>query len=351
MRLDSSGNLGLGTSSPIVTLQVGNGSGLKQALISGGGYDLALGASGGPIFGFSSQTISTVFNIASVPLGIGTNASQPLIFGTGAAERMRLDASGNLGIGVTPSAWGTAAGWRVIDVQGGSFFSNGTLNVGMGMNWYNNGTHYIYKTTGPALGYEQAFDGTHRWNTAPSGTAGNAFSFTQAMTLNANGNLALQGGNTSANGVGITFPATQNASSNANTLDDYERGSWTPALAGSSTPGTFPLTASSGKYTKIGNMVTLYCAITVGTPSGSPSGNLEITGLPFGCAAGTSANGAAQIGGVGQSTVQGVSFSTRGASNVLYVTYIDGSNLAQVIQAGSVATSAIIDFCISYPTT
>ena len=150
--------------------------------------------------------------------------------------------------------------------------------------------------------------------------------------------------------TGINFPATQSASSNANTLDDYEEGTWTPALRGSGTAGTFNLGTAVGKYTKIGNMVTLYCAITVTSVSGSPTGDLQITGIPFAVATGTSGNGAAQTQYVGFTQNATVSFSTRGSISVLYLCAVNGSQQAVVCQANAVGGSAIVDFCISYPT-
>ena len=80
---------------------------------------------------------------------------------------------------------------------------------------------------------------------------------------------------------GITFPATQVASSDPNTLDDYEEGSWVPTL----NSGTF--SAASCRYTKIGNMVTIFFDVTVGTGGGD-----RITNLPFAAAStSTVANG------------------------------------------------------------
>jgi len=93
----------------------------------------------------------------------------------------------------------------------------------------------------------------------------------------------------SSSGVGITFPATQSASSDANTLDDYEEGTFTPTLTfgGASTgiTGNF-----SGKYTKIGNVV--YYAVSIGlTSKGSATGDAGIGGLPFTSASGFFPNG------------------------------------------------------------
>ena len=91
--------------------------------------------------------------------------------------------------------------------------------------------------------------------------------------------LALQGA-TSQSGTGITFPATQSASSNANTLDDYEEGTWTPTLtfAGGTTGITY--SQRSGTYTKIGRLVHVRFAITLSN-KGSSTGAAQLTGLPF----------------------------------------------------------------------
>jgi hypothetical protein len=72
----------------------------------------------------------------------------------------------------------------------------------------------------------------------------------------------------------IKFPASQNASADANTLDDYEEGSWTPSLGGSAT-----YTSRGGRYTKIGNMVTIWGFVAVNAiGTGSTT---TITGAPF----------------------------------------------------------------------
>lgn len=78
----------------------------------------------------------------------------------------------------------------------------------------------------------------------------------------------------------IQFPAVQVPSSNANTLDDYEEGTWTPTLqfGGASTGITY--STQTGTYIKIGRSVTLQARITL-TSKGSATGNATIVGAPF----------------------------------------------------------------------
>jgi hypothetical protein len=111
----------------------------------------------------------------------------------------------NLGLGVTPSAWGTLS---VIQVKNASI--GGVTNEAhySGNCYYQSGWKYI--SNGYAARYSQndVAGGAHAWFTAASGTAGNAITFTQAMTLDASGNLNI--GNTSINSnfrLNLTSPS------------------------------------------------------------------------------------------------------------------------------------------------
>ena len=135
--------------------------------------------------------------------GLFLPAANTVGLATGSTERLRIDSSGNLGLGVTPSAWGTA--YRTALQVGSAACFAGVSGVGasdyfaVGGNFYLDsgaGYKYIRSTTANRL---EASAGEFRWYNAPSGTAGNAISFTQAMTLDASGNL----------GVGTTSPSVR----------------------------------------------------------------------------------------------------------------------------------------------
>jgi hypothetical protein len=94
----------------------------------------------------------------------------------------------------------------------------------------------------------------------------------------------------STSGAGISFPATQSASSDANTLDDYEKGTFTATLRiGGTSNGT-----TTGAYTKIGRVVTYDINFYNGSYTKSGTGALTITGMPF-----TSASSNYYMGQVG----------------------------------------------------
>jgi hypothetical protein len=102
---------------------------------------------------------------------------------------------------------------------------------------------------------------------------------TTVSTINAYG-IGL-GTGVPSSGIGITFPATQSASADANTLDDYEEGTFTPALPSGSTGVAY--SQQIGKYTKIGNVVYIHIAINLTAVSSVPGGGGSniVEGLPF----------------------------------------------------------------------
>jgi len=126
-----------------------------------------------------------------------------------------------------------------------------------------------------------------------------ATSGTQAMLANASQGVqfanAIGVGATTptTSGVGITFPATQSASTNVNTLDDYEEGTWTPSAGSESGVLTATYGVRTGKYVKIGRWV--WCGFDIQLASRTVTGSLAfLYGLPFAVA-----NNGDLSGGVG----------------------------------------------------
>jgi hypothetical protein len=255
MRITAGGDVGIGTSSPNATLQLNASS--------------------------AALRITGVTNTSGILLGVREDGQEVQLlnsangafrFGTNNTERMRIDSSGNLMVGTTSSVG------RLTVSQGTKATTAAVTNIA-GFN----------TTDASSLGLfvRQKLDATaaNRWTGLMSFDNGVGAAPLVLQDLGSNVLIGTTANNT-AGGVlqisnGITFPATQNASSDANTLDDYEEGTWTPVLTRTGSAPTISYQFREGKYTKIGNMVTCWITVNSITVSAAGSGTNTITGLPF----------------------------------------------------------------------
>jgi hypothetical protein len=187
MRLDSSGNLGIGNTSPSsffstsTKLVVGSG-------VGNNGMTIYSGAGVGDI-SFADGTSDPSYYAGLIRYNHTTDS---FAFYTNSTAKLNLDSPGNMGLGVTPSAWDSARAFQFGPYGGSLAGSTGQSGIYLNSNVYYGSGSWRYATTGTATQYKQNENtayGGHSWLTAPSGTAGDAISFTQAMTLDASGNL------------------------------------------------------------------------------------------------------------------------------------------------------------------
>ncbi len=174
-RIDSSGNLLVGTTTARNRLTVqGNvfstptlGTASGQAFFGeAAGYGMMLGTSGYGYGWIQQQRVdgsATAYDLLLQPVG------------------------GNVGIGVTPSAQLASYKSFQFGIGGNLIGRSDNSGIELSSNSYrNSGGNYIYLNTATAASYRQ-YSGGHEWHNAPSGTAGTAITFTQAMTLDASG--------------------------------------------------------------------------------------------------------------------------------------------------------------------
>jgi hypothetical protein len=128
---------------------------------------------------------------------------------TASTNAVTVDASQNVGIGVTPSAWFTGTSWKALQIStGGAAFTGNESTARIFFNAFVDSTgNSKYTNTGAATQYAQSA-GQHIFYTAPSGTAGNAITFTERARIDSNGNFGV-GRNPNGYGrIAISFSAT-----------------------------------------------------------------------------------------------------------------------------------------------
>jgi len=135
MRITSTGNVGIGTTSPAYYMDIGSSSGTVDLANAA----LRIRRSGVATNWSRFDNVNGVLNINQYDATTPIIRFQTSTDGSTFTERMRLDASGNLGLGVTPSAWG--ASFKALQVSTASLWSSGGSNALIGANYYHDGTN------------------------------------------------------------------------------------------------------------------------------------------------------------------------------------------------------------------
>ena len=204
--LGVAGSVGIGTSSPSAKLEVIGSGRFGNATTAG---QISLNAVTGAGTQVNWNTNGTTLFALGTNVGSGDATNWSLYDYANSLTAFTVQ-KGNLGLGVTPSA--SYSNSKNIQFQYATLNSdqqNGHANLTC--NAYESGnTIWSYVTSNPATRYQQTIGGVHAWYNAGTGTAGNTISFTQAMTLDASGNLVL--GTTSTGYALDVYRATSTAS-------------------------------------------------------------------------------------------------------------------------------------------
>jgi hypothetical protein len=253
MRLLSTGYFGINTTAPNFYAHISTGLTTSITQPTAGSYGL-----------YIQQNTSGSVGGIYIQDGASNSGNSIFVADNNGAARFVIDPDGNVIVG------------------GGA--ENGQFTVRNASANKATGGFLATNTSGPNFGVDILSYATAANTTALIRGYSGTGSPSQVFNLNGSGNISQFGGQ-------ITFPATQSASANANTLDDYEEGTWTPFISGDSGASGQTYSVQQGKYTKIGNQVTCWFEMTLTAKGTLTGGTVGIVNNPFTPAVYTSADG------------------------------------------------------------
>ena len=258
LRIDSSGNVGIGTSS------VGGSATARQVTISGSASSQLTLAGGGSFY----TNVGTNGTLGYLEV----TGAKDLALYTGASEAMRIDSSGNVLVGKTSTGTGTvgaelrANGFNAFVRDGGEVLNINRLT--------SDGTIVDFRKDSATVGSIGTVGGDLAVGTGDSGVRfRDEFDCIQPHNISTNGStngvLSLGKNGGAFKDLYLSGGVYLGGTGAANKLDDYEEGTWTPTFNNSNT--------QLGTYIKIGGMV--YCSAIVSCNANGTAGSFG--GLPF----------------------------------------------------------------------
>jgi len=326
--LGTGGNVGIGTDSPSVALQVHDSLGTTLddgvlRLIDDTSYAQNVGAA--IALGFKYNSGGSVMQRGGVIKAIKENTTDgnyasALLFGTTAnsastTERMRIDSSGNVQLASSEQAIQWASGNGIVQAPTNLYIRTSS-----------SGGNLLFQVNND-----------------------------EKMRIDSSGNVTITTGNLILDsGAGIDFSDTANSSGTMTSelLDDYEEGTWTPVLRGASTAGTYEFATSNAHYTKVGRMVNITANLVLSASvTGGGTGYAKITGLPYGKAAGMAPQGSVLFRSVDfadDADYVTVEFVSSGTSSEIYFPATIDNSSGNDTNISAFGNSSIINLSLTY---